>query len=189
MKKNNKYDFSKEEYLNILDRIISFINNCDNKSSIILGVFGILFTIFFTNSGFSILISIISTIIIKVNYINLLYLTGLFSFLIICILGLTKIAMVLIGKINNEKFKDIDLNTKSVIYFNNIANNTSFNQYKNRIINYTEDEFLNDIISQIYINSVICNLKFKNYNQGIYLSFIGFIGFIIFFIAGTIWII
>lgn len=97
--------------------------------------------------------------------------------------------MVLIGKINNEKFKDIDLNTKSVIYFNNIANNTSFNQYKNRIINYTEDEFLNDIISQIYINSVICNLKFKNYNQGIYLSFIGFIGFIIFFIAGTIWII
>ena len=35
------------------------------------------------------------------------------------------------------------------------------------MINQTKESNFNDLLSQIYINSKICNSKFKNYNSGL----------------------
>lgn len=35
------------------------------------------------------------------------------------------------------------------------------------MINQTKESNFNDLLSQIYINSKICNSKFKNYNNGL----------------------
>ena len=42
-----------------------------------------------------------------------------------------------------------------------------------------EENFLDDIIKQIYKNSMICSKKYERYNLGIKCSILGFILFII----------
>ncbi|MGI6252280.1 MAG: hypothetical protein ACOYJV_02480, partial [Aminivibrio sp.] len=49
--KTEKCIIKKEDAIDILDRIIGFVNNCDSKSSIILGVFGAVITLVFSTDG------------------------------------------------------------------------------------------------------------------------------------------
>ena len=48
----------------------------------------------------------------------------------------------------------------------------------------TKEEYLNDLLSQIYINSKIANEKHVNYNKGIKWTIIGFIALIVMFLIG-----
>ena len=61
--------------------------------------------------------------------------------------------------------------TKSILFFGSIAQ-LSINNYKSKILNKKERNLIKEILEQAYINSVICNKKFKYYNRGIFLSII-----------------
>mgnify|MGYP007038901753 FL=1 len=70
------------------------------------------------------------------------------------------------GKINSSVFSEKDLQTESLLFFQTIAKK-SFKQYKTDIKHINEKKIFEDYLSQIYINSKICTVKFTNYNKGL----------------------
>lgn len=185
--KVNRNFLLKEDLLEVLDRTINFVNSCDNKAAIMLGVHSVILTIILTSDGTYSIINIFNKIIeIKEKSINdFLYMLLLVLSSITLIWGLYKIVSVLIAKVDCRDLKSELLEMDSKIFFGNIAKNKSYKEYKQKLLSIEEDEFINDIISQIYLNSIICDNKFKRYNLGVLLSIAGLIGFIIVLIMGA----
>ena len=48
----------------------------------------------------------------------------------------------------------------------------NYEEFNKKIKNQTKQSNINDILSQVYINSKICNKKFKNYNIGLNMAMI-----------------
>lgn len=67
---------------------------------------------------------------------------------------------VIFAKINKSKYN-------SKIFFTDISNNKSLQDYKKIVVEQNEDEMLDDLINQIYINAKICTDKYKRYRRGI----------------------
>jgi len=94
-----------EEANIILDRIIGFVGNCDNKASIILAMYGVLFAIIFSTGAAKKLIEIASNILLFNSRVKiLLFISFLVSSLAI-IIGFVSIVFSLIAKINCRKYK------------------------------------------------------------------------------------
>ena len=53
-------------------------------------------------------------------------------------------------------------------------------------MSFLEDDILDDLLNQIYLNSIICNQKFINFAKGIKIFLIGLIGTIIMYIIGIL---
>lgn len=108
----------------------------------------------------------------------------MFSILIIITMYLTSISclilliMALKGKVNSKVYKEHRLETNSLLFFGSIAK-MNYCEYKEKCQKQGNGQFLNDINSQIYINSKICDYKFKLYNYSIKLLIISFIVFCI----------
>ena len=139
--KNQTQCVDKADALDILDRTIDFVRNCDNKASIFLGTFGVILTIVLTTEGLNNLMSIVRTAIAQKTFCNALYLLLLAGSIIVMVFGLSQII---------------------------------------------KEVLLNDVISQIYINSCICHDKYKNYQCGLKWTLIGFCGFSVLWIIGAV---
>lgn len=155
-----------------LERIIGFVNSCDNKASIFLGVYGVILTIIFTSPLFSNLSSWILSVSIQNNLVGVILLIAMIISLEFFIWGIYKFIVVLVA---NVKVSGKD----SKIYFRDIAENVNIEQYKAKLMSTDEKSILDDLISQIYINSCICSKKYKSYNEGIKIASVGFAIFII----------
>lgn len=93
--------------------------------------------------------------------------------------GVVLLILTLIPVINSTIFKEKYLNTNSKIYFGTIANKISYEDYKRKFSNFRKQDYLNDLISQIYINSKIASNKYHLYRYGIFTSLIGLIVFVV----------
>lgn len=185
-KSENLTKIKKEDAIDILDRIIGFINNCDNKASAMFGVFGVLLTIFFSGEGVTEIKDIIKTAINNNKYCGILYSIFLSGAGIIFAFGIFKLIQVLFPKIDCDDLEQEDIECDSKIFFGDICKNPTYKQYKLKLQECSEDEYLNDIISQIYLNAVICNRKFKNYKAGVITALIGFLSFLVVWGIGTL---
>ena len=172
----------KDTAFNILDRIIGFINNCDNKASVVLGFWGIALVILFTNEGITNLKNIILTIFEFNLFTATIFFALFLCFSVVFVIGIIMLISVLFAKTDHGTEEELEWDSK--IYYGDIKKKT-YKQYKEKMVSSSEEELLNDIISQIHINSHICSNKFLRYNQGIKLSFIGFIGFIALWFIGN----
>ncbi|QSX04785.1 hypothetical protein JYG23_08700 [Sedimentibacter sp. zth1] len=85
--------------------------------------------------------------------------------------------------IPKTNMKELDNSQKicseSIICFSSIATNSSYDKYLEKINNTSEDDYINDILSQIYICAKICDLKFKTYKRGLYFSLGGLVTFVL----------
>lgn len=176
----------KEDALDILDRTIGFVNNCDSKTSIMLGIFGVLLTIIFSGDGVADLKNIFTTAISFGKLIDIIYCIILVCTVLGFIFGILKLFQVLFPKIEFDDLKQDDIELDSKIFFNCISKNVSYKEYKEKMMNYSEDEHLNDIISQIYSNSIICSRKFNNHKIGLVIASCSFLGFLIMWGIGII---
>jgi len=174
----------KADAIDILDRTIDFVRNCDNKASIFLGAFGVILTIVLTTDGVDNLASIFNSAIAQLSFCNILFLVLMLCAVVAVVVGLSQIIRVLGVKVESLKEEGIACDSK--IFFEGIKKNTNYLTYKAKLFNMSDEEFLNDIASQIYINSCICSDKYKNYKCGLKWSLIGFIAFIVLWIIGTI---
>ncbi|MCI8654776.1 MAG: hypothetical protein HFJ48_02720 [Clostridia bacterium] len=86
--------------------------------------------------------------------------------------------LALKGKTSYKINKQYKLKIDSLIAFENIAN-MNYAIYKRKCKSLNNYELINDINSQIYINSIICNFKNKLYFYSIKLLIISFIIFCI----------
>lgn len=171
----------KEEALKTLERINTWIGNCDTKVSFALAFAGILIGGFFASS--------IITDSLK-KFIDNLFDIGSFiqrgdpQFPIIVLAFIILVAFVIFigisivslfnaikGKIDSSVYQQPGLTGESNLFFGTIQNKL-FLDFKKSFEQQTEESLLNDLLSQVHINSSICNQKFKSYNKGVkYLVF------------------
>ena len=163
---------TKDELYKQLEIIQNWVSNVDVKASIIIGIVGIFFGIIGTNNELqknlfkslkpikdiaNVDFSIILSIFFLICYILIAY----FLFQI-----LSSLLKVLIGRINPDVYEEEGLETSSLIFFGSIAKKR-FKNYKDCVTDGNDNSQKNDLLSQIFINSKICDKKFKYYNKAI----------------------
>lgn len=154
----------------ILERTKDWINNVDIKISILIAFMGVLLGYILIDSNTDIIYKIINSIATR-NITCFKIIKGLF---IVCLYGSTicsiiKLTFALKGKVDIKDFKESGITINSLIFYGSISNK-KYEDFKNCMLNQTKESNFNDILSQIYITSKICDNKFRNYNQGLNLA-------------------
>ena len=158
---------NKIEYaLKALERTDTWIDSCDNKMSVLLGALGIMLTILVTTESISKACGFILRLFEDVNWHNILFLIALFIVLFSYTMTVYYIVNTVFARVDNNRFFQKKMSKKSNVFFGSISK-LSFAEYKNSFIHETAEEQINDILSQIYINSVIASQKYKNYNSSL----------------------
>ena len=183
-KKSMSSDKLVEEAKETLERINSWINNCDAKTGTVLALLGVILTLMMTNEGLSACYRIASRAITSRTFSDVLYLIFAFASFSCLVFGLYMLISVLFASLSSEKYKQAKLETDSRIFFGSIGSTTTYREYWEKFTGMSTEEYMNDLLSQIYINSLIANKKYKNYNKGLKYAIIGFVCFIVMFIIG-----
>lgn len=160
---------NKDEKYQNLERVNSWINNVDTKISYMLAFIGIIATIIFTNDN------IIKTIKVYIDNILNFTIKDIKNLISLLLLVLTGVMIIYISKSIYYLLKasvatikgGIKSQDDSILFFGSIAKNQNFEEFKKKIKNSDEKKIEEDIIMQIYNNSIICNKKFENYNKAI----------------------
>ena len=163
-----------EDVITTLDRINFWISNCDTKISFSLAFAGILLGGFFSSS---IITGSLNKVIKKIIHIDsihhywqtrLIELTALvlLAFIVLMAISITYLFKGLKGSINSDVYQQAGLTTNSNVFFGSIANQ-SYQSFKQKVTVASNEDNLNDYLSQVYINSKICQKKFQLYNSGI----------------------
>lgn len=162
-----------------LERNISFIANCDNKTSIVLASIGVLLTIILTNNGINEIFKIIKSCISEKIFCNVFYLICFFISISVLLFGFYNLCSVLIARTQNKN------ESNSLIFFSGIIKNGNKNSYFEKFVAMSQEEYLDDLISEIYINASIATTKYKKYNLGFKCTAVGFVAFIIILLIGV----
>lgn len=173
-----------EEAKASLDRINGWINSCDSKAGTVLALTGVLLTIIFTNDGLTAMYNVLQNSIPPVNFCTVLYLGLLGISALVLGYGMVRLVLTLVARIDSNVYNEPGMITDSVLFFGKISNRASYQIFQSDVLNMKKEDYLKDLLSQIYINSKIANEKHVNYNKGIKWTIIGFIAFIVMFLIG-----
>lgn len=180
MRDQNNTD-TKDYGMKKLELVNFWISNIDNKISFILAFVGV-FVGFLISKGTPNVIKYISNIPIKdiatLNMGQIVSMFLLFTMYLSSISCIILLLLALLGRVNSKIYKEYKLTTNSLIFFGSISK-MNYSNYKEKCKKENDKQLLNDINSQIYINSKICDYKFKLYNYSIKLLIISFITFCI----------
>ena len=165
-----------------LDRNISFVANCDNKTSIVLASFGVLLAIILTNEGLNEILNIVKTCIATKTFCNILYLLCLAGATLVMVFGLFNLGSVLAANTTEEAIGKKD--ESSHIFFAGIRKNGDYETYNQKFLAMDRESLLNDLTEQIYINADIASIKYASYNRGLRCTAIGFLFFIALLLIG-----
>lgn len=166
-----------------LERNLGFINNCDNKASIILTAVGVLITIVLTNDGLLRIKDILKCCFSQKAIWDIVYAILFIGSGLLLIVGILILISVLLARLNANGIRGMK-NTTSLTYFKDIISISKFSDYKNRFKNMSKTDLLDDLISQIYINADIATKKYRRYNLGLKLTIAGFVLFVVFILIG-----
>lgn len=188
-------NFDRDDAYKTLDTINMWIENCDNKASIILGSIGVIASIILSSDFAKIIKDIIETSIINIGWCNGIYIFIFMSAVIICIIGLGCLISCITPRIvtntsisdriqknickKQHKFKNTQIknNMQDSIMFYGIVALTQYEQYLEKVkpICKDYDNIMIDLLFQIHSAAVICESKFKKLQKGIVCFLIGFI--------------
>lgn len=165
---------------NDIERVQNLIVNCDQKSSITLATIGVLISIFLsTGAVINKIITLPNKIILFVNnraYLQLIaYSISLFILIAALILigaSLFCLLKSIKSKIDISDYSDAICSNNHKTFFGSI-NAITYNTFKEERLRTTNNERIEELISQLYINSKICNSKFNSYNNGLNLFIYG----------------
>lgn len=166
-----------------LERNIGFVTNCDNKTSIVLAVFGVLLTIILTNEGLNEIFSVVKTCIEIKTSSSILYLLCFVGTILVMAWGMFNLGSVLVAKTSEEAIGRKDESSR--IFFAGIRKSGSCNAYCQRFYAMSKEDILNDLVEQIYINADIAVIKYTSYNLGLRRTSIGFILFVVLLLIGS----
>lgn len=166
-------DYEKQNQ--ILDRIIFWIENSDMKASIVLSGVGVLFSILLTTEYFTLLTEMLNSFIANINVIGVIFIILIILSFVGMIYGVVRLIRVLNPSINSDFYTDNEIVKDSVIAFTGISKLKTFVEYQDKCKKTSQEDLMNDIQSQIYICSIICNKKFINYKIGSRCLLLGFL--------------
>lgn len=166
------YIKSLKELQTDMDRVIGFVERYFTKTSIMLGVWGVVISIFFEENVSIAVVSAFSKAINNINFLSVCFIIVSIISILLFITGIIFFCITLVARARNSH-KD------SKMFYTDIASNKNVDEYKKKIEQLTETDIREDYINQIYINSVLCKKKNSSYNKGVFLTLIGFGGFIL----------
>ena len=175
-----------EELIEILDRTVTWTDNCDSKTSIIIGGLGVIAGIFLASDYVSKIIEIIRFMTSHINVWSVIYLVLFYGSIAVLLAGCLFLIRVLISVTDTKSYKDREVKEESLVFFSSIAKNKTLSAYKKKVQKTDNAQFEEDIISQLYVCSIICDAKFRNYKTGLLLSLLGFGIFLVTAIVGVI---
>ena len=152
--------------LKVLERTDAWINNCDNKMSVLLGAIGIILTILLTTESISKACDFVMRLFEEVNLHKALFLMALFIVLFFYIITAFHVINTVFARTDSNRYFQKKMSEKSNMFFGSVSK-MNFAEYMKHFVHETTEERLNDILSQIYINSVIASEKYKNYNRSL----------------------
>lgn len=172
MEPNTKFK-DNDSLVRRLEHINGWINNCDQKSSILLAFLGVVLPLVvasdFSINRLDMLIGLIKLYMQEGEgcfcFYNALCLSFLGLSIVFAAVAIYYLLCVLKGGIDYKAYRGEGMESISALFFRDVAE-ASYMDYKNRLMgeNYNS---ANDLISQIYVNSNICNRKFINYNMAL----------------------
>ena len=174
-------DFKIDVATQTLDRNISLVSNCDNKASIVLTVFGVLFTIIMTSDGLKKIFSIVNHCISEKSFWSITYLVSFAGAILVMACGIFFLGKVLVARITKHPIEE---EYTSLIFFSGINKACDFKTYLHDYCMMSKEALLDDLLKQIYINADIACSKYTNYNCGLKYAIIGFVFFSVVLIIG-----
>ena len=179
---------TREEMVEILDRNTAWIENCDNKASIILGVIGVVAGVFLATDYVEKLYSIILFMISKehLSIWSILYVFIMAASVVGMIVGCLFIIDVLVPRFRMEEYQKRGSARDSVIHYASIAKHKTFSKFRNKLVGLSNEAMLEDLAEQIYICAIICENKFTAYKKGLITCVVSFLIFILMAILGFI---
>lgn len=170
--------FTKEDANKALDNVNMWINNCDTKTSIILGFYAIIVTICFSTDLLNIQIRIFSYFLKDICFFKIIYIIIHLATFLIFIIGIIELLKVIIPRII---LKTQSGNYNSILFYGSIAKNTpTYEKYCEEVRKITDQkDILNDLLFQIHSASIICNKKFYYQKIGLILTTISMILFLV----------
>ncbi len=150
---HKKRNFNISNYEFIFNNINGWINNIDNKISILLAFLAVALGFIVCNDNFF-------------NYltnINLLFKYGVYFIIILLSISCFLCILALLGRIKAK------VNYKSKIYFGSISN-MDRKDYFDELEIYSIQDYIEDLKNQIFINSCICDKKVRLYNYALKMS-------------------
>lgn len=177
---------TQEELKEILDRNTAWIENCDSKTSIFLGSFGVIAGILLATDYVSKFKSILCHMASHVSFWTVVYIIFCISTISLILAGCVCWLIVLFARVNPNEFSNRGIKSDSLIFFSSIAKHKSLSSYKRDLEKCEAKQMEYDLISQIYICSIICDKKFKCYKLGLLFSSIGIALFVGLFAIGLV---
>lgn len=177
---------TREELTDILDRNTAWIENCDSKTSIILAGFGVIVGILLATDYASKFVNIFRYMINNVSFWSVVYLIFCVFAIVLILVGCVCWLTVLFARVNLDDFSDRGIRSDSLVFFSSIAKYKTLSLYKQNLEKCEATQINDDLISQIYICSIICDKKFKYYKRGLFLASIGSLLFVTLFVIGLI---
>lgn len=168
----------------ILDNANFWISNVDSKVSFIISFAGVFLGFIFTSDSTT---ESVQKYISTVGEINMNDFRIILSFIAIVLFILTiyfisisvyQLLKALRGRIDPKNFEQPGMEMESSIFWGTISSK-DYATFK-KSFDTSDEQHLNDLQSQAYINSLITNEKFNNYNKGLNSLKNGIILFIIF---------
>lgn len=162
-----------EEAKFVLKRNTEWISNCDSKATTVLAFVGVLITIVCSNDNFLFLKDAILSMVNSCS-LKMLFLVAFVIFSTLFSYGIYEMINVLFARIDAGKYRHKELVTDSKIFFGSISNNVDYSIFYHKFIQEDDSGFLNDLLSQVYITSIIANSKYTHYNTGLKFLILGF---------------
>jgi hypothetical protein len=171
-----------------LERIQFWIGNVDAKISFLLALSGAILGFLLASESIDNIIKSYFDLSEKGWKLWIAILNGIIFVLAIYYIGKAVINFLqaLRGRIDPKEYRQMGLDTRSLIFWGTIADRKRYQDFKDDLEKATNGEMLNDVQSQVYINSKITKTKFEIYNKGVKALSIGIILLIIFKILGFI---
>lgn len=165
----NETSFNGQDLKENLDRVNMWISNCDQKASFVLAMFGVGLTILFTSDFVKYIRKTIIAPFKTCLFDNVQGDDGLrcviaLALVYVCIgviITFYQLVNSLCAKTNIRRFIQQGMEDKSMLHYETVANMT----YKEFCT--SEVHIINDLRSQVYINSIICTAKFRYYKKAI----------------------
>ena len=162
-----------ESLIKRLEHVNNWINNCEQKAGILLAFMGVLLPLILTADFFVIRLSGLVEPIKSFwekgdglfDWCNFVMIATFVIMLFFAARTIYYLVFVLIGNTDYGKYKQEELENKSSLFYGSIAG-MNYKDYKEKLLN-SQYNSTNDLISQIYVNSVICKSKFDNYKFGL----------------------
>lgn len=184
----DKQPLQQDQIEQSLDRYNHWIDNCDQKASVLLAIVGVVATLFFTSDAIKMLRHyIFHPIVLAWNdpsgfdfspsrfwVLVLFIITSL-----LLIVTLAYLIVIIRPNLNYTKIQEQNpgMEKKSILFYMSVAG-MSYEDYKNKAVDY-----LNDLRSQTYANAKIATNKFTNFQHAIFYFIFTVLSAILLFIA------